>query len=165
MVIYLCEFDARDGGYVCTRRGCGIIAKTAGPLAGITSRCRNQTDHGRSVEAIGVSECEGPGTEFSRLTALLGLRPKAGCQCASLATEMNGLKVEGCIEHRLDLITRLQANFSEHYGYSSLLVAALRAKKLEALKILRKLRTLDAGTAIERLFDLAVEQSAAKLMA
>jgi hypothetical protein len=105
--------------------------------------------------------CEGecPGEEYMILTNTLGLRASLGCDCPKIKADMDRLKIEGCLAQREELIARLQKNYAAHFSYQDLFAAARRAKKREAFKLLWKLRTLDANTAIERLFDLAVEKA------
>lgn len=66
------------------------------------------------------------GTEFMLLTQELGLRDKAGCNCAALRVEMNKLGIDGCKQHRDRLIGELRAN-AEKYGIGEKAIAAARA--------------------------------------
>lgn len=53
----------------------------------------------------------GPGTELHKLTAQLKLPRKSGCTCAALERRMDLLGVEGCREHRAELLAELTKNF------------------------------------------------------
>lgn len=52
--------------------------------------------------------CEGPGTELKALLASLGLTPASGCDCNARAAQMNAWGVDGCREHRDEIIAWLQ---------------------------------------------------------
>jgi hypothetical protein len=107
----------------------------------------------------------GPGTELSILLAAIGLLPKLGCQCQAIKDSANAAGVEGCLARRAEFVKRLQENYAQHYSWLDLFAAARRAKKLDAARILKKLRTLNPNTAIERLFDEAIKRAREKASA
>ena len=150
------SFGEADSTGVVTCSVCGhrVRLATHVNLEKIIPGCTGSADEASQAQAAPVEA--GPGTEYARLVATLGLRPKAGCQCKAIERDMNAVGVEGCRERRAEFIERLQANYAAHYSYLDILTAALRAKKGEALAIVRRLKTLKPNAAIERLFDLAV---------
>lgn len=135
-----------DGSWQC--EDCGqIAAKNHYQPCGIQSPAA--PDHG-------------PGTEFAALLASIGLLPKVGCQCQAIKTDMNSAGVEGSVARRDEFIRRLQENYAAHYSWLDLFAAARKSKKLEAARLLKKLRTLNPNRAIERLFDEAIRRSREK---
>lgn len=69
--------------------------------------------HNRTPEQYKYVEAKpkppaGPGTELKSLFSSLGLNEKEGCQCGSIARQMDEWGVKGCVENREKILTKLR---------------------------------------------------------
>lgn len=71
-------------------------------------------------KAVGGS---GPGTELSKLFAMIGIKPTASCGCNNMINQMNVWGVEGCEKHFDQIVSHL--NEAQHqYRWTDKLRAA-----------------------------------------
>lgn len=91
----------------------------------------------------------GPGTELTAIFAELGIKPKASCGCKAKARQMDSWGIEGCREHREEILEWMKD------AYESSSLAEWMAAGASAFWQ-RKPKTL-AG-----LLDLAIERAEAK---
>jgi hypothetical protein len=112
---------------------------------------------GDSIPINRPPDPRGPGTEFGKLTAILGLKEKAGCKCGAIANEMNRAGPAGCRERREHFVEALKANYDANYNWLDLVAAAGRSNKPAAVALVKRIATISTHKAIERLFDFAVE--------
>lgn len=68
------------------------------------------------------------GDYMKDLTGELGIQPKHGCGCDSLANEMNRLGPDGCRRDRARLVGKLQTN-AKRYSWGDVARAAMSAVK------------------------------------
>ena len=93
---------------------------------------------------------EGPGTELRRLLEELGLHESAGCQCDQHAAQMNRWGIDGCREHRPEIVVWLK-DAQTKAGTWDLIAAAGRA-------IVRML-PIDPRDIYGSLIDIAISRS------
>jgi hypothetical protein len=55
----------------------------------------------------------GPGIELTKIFKALGATPVKGCDCARLAKQMDEWGVDGCQEHREEILARLGKNYKQ----------------------------------------------------
>jgi hypothetical protein len=70
----------------------------------------------------------GPGTELKKLLADLGLNEQGGCGCAVRANQMDNWGVDGCREHREEILGWLREQ-QEKVGWATKLKAGALAVK------------------------------------
>lgn len=101
----------------------------------------------------GAGPATGPGTELASLIKLLGGREKPGCGCRALVDRMNRWGVDGCREHRVEIVAKLTASAAK-WGIADWFKGAL-------LAIYRCLEMrLNPRDPIGSLVDLAIERAA-----
>jgi hypothetical protein len=88
------EWQSRYADPRMIRRNCGpAAAKPAAPAKVCTGAC--------------------PGSELTAIFKALGATPIQGCDCARLAAEMDGWRVDGCEQHRNEILVRLAKNYKQ----------------------------------------------------
>lgn len=65
----------------------------------------------------------GPGTELKKILESVGVNPSPECTCNQMASQMNLWGVDGCREHRQDIIKAIKDNQAK-WGWSSFFTTA-----------------------------------------
>lgn len=100
---------------------------------------------------------EGPGTELKKIIEQLGVSEFRDCGCLAMVRKMNKWGIDGCREHRQEIIDKLKANAKE-YGWWCTVTAGCRAVKTGmALE-------LDPRDRFGSLVDLAIRRSEAAVL-
>jgi len=130
----------------CARPGCGRVIR--------------QTKH-LPDEINGNDSCLAdrrkqplPGTELSSLIKLLGLRRKEGCDCCAMIAKMDRWGIDGCREHRAEIVAHLN---KAYHGLTWAEVAAATA----GVVITGLAWKIDRHDIAGSLLDLAIERAEA----
>jgi hypothetical protein len=81
---------------------------------------------GTKATKAAAAASHGVGTQLMRLWRELRIKPKRGCDCRTLARDMNKLGPAGCREQRDALLARMEKN-AEKYGIADKLTAGVLA--------------------------------------
>jgi hypothetical protein len=93
-----------------------------------------------------------PGTELTRLLKSLGIKPKEGCSCLKVASQMDFDGVDKCRERREDYLQQLKNN-AAHYGWSDFIKAGFKSL-ISGLAF-----QITATDPLSSLFDLALSKA------
>jgi hypothetical protein len=146
----LCEFEKTsdtpdDNGrdtYTCTVCKRSITTRSLP----ITRTCRLESDKPKQG---------GPGTEFRKLAAQIGVKRKADCKCDALERRMDFFGVEGCRDRREELLAALRESYTA-YGLADKLRAAVNAVA-SGLAF-----EIDPRDPVASLFELAIERASSR---
>jgi hypothetical protein len=120
-----CNLQRQSPGvWVCANVNCGRVLQIPDERHIPLARCKGYLPRAPgSKKPLRPNHPVGVGTAITDLIQSLGMKPRPGCFCKSMARKMNNWGPAGCREHRDEIIAHLNRAYSEQSTWATIRAA------------------------------------------